>query len=512
MMSISSSGRVSVKGTNTTDYDGLLFSGTYNTAGDSFEFGGEETNQYDIPTVIYFDDIRVYNTELTSSQLNDVYVEFIQPSNLALRATFEDTTVYINPDTNASGAMTVGNNNFEITTSKSIQGTKSGVKSSTSRNFRISNCITGPYTITFWVFSPFTGATCGRQAINILSPGSTLWAFEFNVNDGRVGVSATVNGSTEFFSTGIYYTNMYNRWVMMSISSSGRVSIKGINSVTRTLISYYDGLIGTTPIIGSDVVEFGGNSGTDVFDAIGMYFDDIRVYNTELTSIQLNDVYNSYTKPSNLALRATFEDTTVYINPDNNVSGAMTIQNTLLRSTFQSGNYTGYKSSSSNRFRISNFITGPYTITFFVYITGNANNDPGPWNNQTKYILTPDRYIGPNTWSIELRKADGTLGVNAAGLLFTEFYSTGISYTQIYNRWVMMSISSSGRVSVKGTSTTDYDGLLFSGTYNTAGDSFELSKLTSSEEIIATTIYDDIRVYNTELTSAELSNVYSGLV
>ena len=455
---------------------------------------------------MYFDDIRVYNTELTSSQLNDVYVEFIQPSNLALRATFEDTTVYINPDTNVSRAMTVGNNNFEITTSKSIQGTKSGVKSSTSRNFRISNCITGPYTITFWVFSPFTGATWGRQQINILSPGSTLWAFEFNVNDGRVGVSATVNGNYQFIPTGINYTNIYNRWVMMSISSSGRVTIKGTNTVD------YDGLLGTIPILYSGVVEFGGNSSTNTLDAIGMYFDDIRVYNTELTSIQLNDVYNSYTKPSNLALRATWNDTTVYnINPDNNVSGAMTIQNTFVR-YMADGDFRGYKFNSSHRFRISNFITGPYTITFFVYMTGSYNsNDPGPWNNQTKFILTPDRYVGPNTWSIELRKADGTLGVTTAGLLFTEFYSTGISYTQIYNRWVMMSISSSGRVSVKGTSTTDYDGLLFSGTYNTAGDSFELSKLASSEAVTFGTLYDDIRVYNTELTSAELSNVYSEL-
>ena len=76
MMSISSSGRVSIKGTNTTDYDGLLISGTYNTAGDSFEFSAaEDTTLYDI-TNMYYDDIRVYNAALTSSELNDVCNEY----------------------------------------------------------------------------------------------------------------------------------------------------------------------------------------------------------------------------------------------------------------------------------------------------------------------------------------------------------------------------------------------------------------------------------------------------
>jgi hypothetical protein len=428
----------------------------------------------------------------------DPYHDVTKFYNLALRATFEDSNVYINPDTLVSNTMTVGNNSFEITTSKSIQGTKSGVKSSISRNFRISNFITGPYTITFWVFSPIESPSWIEQFKTILSPDrfiGSINTWSFNISPASfIGVNISTSSGFQFFSTGISYANVYNRWVMMSISSSGRVTIKGTNTTD------YDGLLfsGTYNTAG-DSFEFGGDE-SNLYDITTViYFDDIRVYNTELTSRELNDVYIEFIQPSNLVLRATFEDTTVYINPDTNVRGAMTVSQNNFDITIYKriqGIKSGYKSNTSKKFIISNFITGSYTITFWVF-----SPFTGTWGGLYKRILVTDSF------NLSFNSFDGVIGLTNSNEVFD---STTISYSNIYNRWVMMSISSSGMVTIKGTNTTDYDGIFLNQIDDITGDTLEFGGETFDDDYAAVGMYfDDIRVYNVVLTSSQLNDVYN---
>jgi hypothetical protein len=223
-----------------------------------------------------------------------------------------------------------------------------------------------------------------------------------------------------------------------------------------------------------------------------------------------SDPYHVLTKASNLALRTTFENNTVYLNSNTAVSGTMTVSNNSFLTTTSyeiQGFRSGYKSNTSTKFRISNFISNPYTITFWVF-----SPFTGTWGGQFKTILSPDRYFAVNTWRMYFSDIGGLIGFHKDLNGSQGFVSTGINYTNIYNRWVMMSISSSGRVSIKGTNTTDYDGLLISGAYDTAGDSFEFSAADDTTLYDTLNMYfDDIRVYNAELTSTELTTVYNEL-
>ena len=214
--------------------------------------------------------------------------------NLVFRSTF-DSDIYINTD--LSGSLSVANN-FVTSNTTSVNGTSSGYKNSISTTFRISNFISSPYTVTFWMKSQFTG-TFGEQWQAILAPdlywAKKSWRMYFYPNTGEIGVYSYIHdqtGGSGWNGTGINHTHVYNRWVMISISSSGRVSVKGTSTTD------YDGTLissGANYNTSGDNFEFGGTEDTTVYDINDIYFDDIRVYNTELTSAELTDVYNEIT-------------------------------------------------------------------------------------------------------------------------------------------------------------------------------------------------------------------------
>ena len=91
-----------------------------------------------------------------------------------------------------------------------------------------------------------------------------------------------------------------------------------------------------------------------------------------------------------------------------------------------------------------------------------------------------------------------------------EWYGAGITYDQIYNKWALISISSSGIITIK-CDGVDYDNLLINSTgYDTSGDTMEFGGAGDENNQEPTNIYfDDIRVYNVVLTSSDMIDVYN---
>ena len=213
-------------------------------------------------------------------------------SNIALRATFKDSTVYIHPDTNVSGSLSIDENSFNVNTVEYIQGKSSGYKADTTDAFRLDNFIADPYTITFWMLSKYTG-TWGGDWQAIISLGrypDDSWRMYFYHNTGEIGVySGGWNGS------GITYDQIYNKWVLISISSSGICTIKSDG------VNYDNSLMNFTGFNTSgDTMEFSGTADDtrNHLESTNIYFDDIRVYNVELSSSDMIDVYNeNYVAP-----------------------------------------------------------------------------------------------------------------------------------------------------------------------------------------------------------------------
>jgi hypothetical protein len=208
-------------------------------------------------------------------------------TNIALRATFEDATFYINPDTNISGSLSIDENSFNVNTTEQIQGNSSGYKVDTTDTFRIDNFILDPYTITFWLLSKYTG-TWGGQWLTILTHGrfryNDSWRIYLDGPEGEIGVYTYKPG--EWYGTGITYDQIYNKWALISISSSGIITIKCDG------VDYDNLLINSTGYNTSgDTMEFGGGS-DEGQESTNIYFDDIRVYNVELSSSEMVDVYN----------------------------------------------------------------------------------------------------------------------------------------------------------------------------------------------------------------------------
>jgi hypothetical protein len=227
-----------------------------------------------------------------------VVIPVVEPhtkeSNVALRATFEDATVYINPDTNVSGSLSIDENSFNVNTTEKIQGNSSGYKADKTDTFRLDNFISDPYTITFWMLSKYTGTWGGNWKVILeptMEPRTDYWRLYFHKNAGEIGMAGSgFNGS------GITYDQIYNKWTLISVSSSGIITIKcdGVDSNTSLFNS--TGNYNTS----GGTIEFGGNRSNNPEEPTNIYFDDIRVYNVELSSSDLIDVYNeNYVAPPN---------------------------------------------------------------------------------------------------------------------------------------------------------------------------------------------------------------------
>ena len=94
--------------------------------------------------------------------------------------------------------------------------------------------------------------------------------------------------------SGITYDQIHNKWTLISVSSSGIITIKsdGVNSNTSLFNS--TGNYNTS----GDTMEFGGSFADNTEESTNIYFDDIRVYNVELSSSVMIDVYNeNYVAP-----------------------------------------------------------------------------------------------------------------------------------------------------------------------------------------------------------------------
>jgi hypothetical protein len=224
-----------------------------------------------------------------------------------------------------------------------------------------------------------------------------------------------------------------------------------------------------------------------------------------------NIVLERVTLESNLALQATFENSTaVYVNPDTNVSGSMSFtSNTLSLSTeqFIEGSQSGKKlANDQTRFlKISNFISGSWTIVFWYYskILANTNSASGDYVQ----IMDQDKYYTTTSWRMYFLS-----GSNKLGMYYNAEYPTDVPTSNLQNKWTLIALTSDNYMKVKtADGVDDY--------YNTLGGSYDADNSTAGDGITfgadnnwapnQDSYYDDIRVYNTVLTNTQLNSIFS---
>lgn len=223
-------------------------------------------------------------------------------ANLALRADFEDSSVYIN--SSISGTMsasystnTVGYGDpLNITTVHAIQGVKSGFKETYNKNFVINNFIPGPWTISFWY--KYDNATIPTNYYIIMSQSlyyaPNAWSLYIIHSTQKIGIFYVEDdGAVTIVDTTINTTDILQKWTFISLTSDNKIYIKthdGASSYYETL--GYDADASTT----GDKIQFGDN--TNSYPSLNTYYDDIRVYNNVLNETELDSVFAEIPPPA----------------------------------------------------------------------------------------------------------------------------------------------------------------------------------------------------------------------
>ena len=300
---------------------------------------------------------------------------------------------------------------------------------------------------------------------------------------GTVGTPVITDGSFTIEVTGISEDN-----VTVELLSSGGTQLvtSGDLGTTRTYTISHTESTGGTYSYTVRLTDAAGNT------------TDYAVSGVVLVVI---------TSSQNLALRATFDDS-VYINPDNTVSGTMTGTNGLTVSTDQviEGTNAGKKlaNNTTQFFQISNFISGPWTIVFWYYskVTDNTDSSDGNWVQ----VMDQDKYSTSTSWRMYFLTTS-----NKLGMYYDGSRPTTVTTSSLKDKWTLIAVTSDSYMKVKtADSVIDYYAQLsgLDADASTAGDGIKFG----ADDTYAPnedSYYDDIRVYNKVLTNTELNSVFN---
>jgi hypothetical protein len=162
--------------------------------------------------------------------------------------------------------------------------------------------------------------------------------------------------------------------------------------------------------------------------------------------------------------------------------------------------------NTTQKLTISNFISGPWTIAFWYYskILEHTDSADGGYVS----IMDQDKYFTSTSWRMYFLQATDTIG-----MVYNTELSTGVSTSNLQNQWTLLAITSDNYMKVKtADGVTDYYGIPggsgFDADNSTAGDgiTFGADNTYAPNE---DSYYDDIRVYNTVLTNAQLNSIFN---
>lgn len=472
-------------------------------------------------------------TNASVSQVSTLYPTFDNHSNnLMVWYKFDDNTTNMLLDSSGY-SYTLTNNSCTFNSSSKIRGngsvsftgSSSLVKTSPSTNYFHPDA----FTFSCWIYKPsstnYSVIACSR---NLQASGWVFYA-----NSDVIELWNCYGSDYSYISTGL---NIANKWVHLTWCNSGasqKLYLNGTLYGTYTLIAR---------VKGNNDLWFG----RDEFNAwkmpSGTLYDDVRMYNRELTAYEISRVY-SYDIPypvfdnhtNNLILWYKFDEN-IYKNdsPHGSIYDLVYSSTTYRRLTTYN-NVTGTKclevlaeSSSSTVVNlsttgytsfISNF-TNEMTICYWIKITDLTFSKyaythvlpfaSGTNNRILHTCYATDSYadtihfyfqfMGSNYTWIEQKYA--TLGITRT--------SDGISYDNMYHFAISCKTGNGGfyKVYVNGVerlSTTSVSSSTIS--FGPAGDLRIMSNQTGASQS-PPVYYDDYRIYNKALSVEEVRKVY----
>jgi hypothetical protein len=256
------------------------------------------------PSTGEYDDLRIYNTALTSTQVQSVYSSQGAPApgrvmpQPQLAWDFNGTTTpYIgSATTSVTGSVSYsgGKYNQAVNIANNPVGSpNAGANYITWTNYGTFNPSVG-VTVCFWINVNALPAS-GQQSIPLWMRGSAVNSAVFITLTPTYWGAAYTDGTNYYvptssapLSTGVWYH-------LTVVVGAG------------TVAGYQNGVQISNPVAFSNPLDvsgflyLGGNGNYGPASAI---YDDLRIYNTALTSIQVNDIYNQQGVPGRGALQA----------------------------------------------------------------------------------------------------------------------------------------------------------------------------------------------------------------
>ncbi len=159
------------------------------------------------------------------------------------------------------------------------------------------NSLTGDFSINAWVYIVNTGLT---QAIlsSLAYNGTNAWGF--NITNLGGNSIAIYNGTSTFYTLTESSPNPYNTWYMVTITRKANTGTKIYynGSVSASNTSSVNPVYNSTnhrPSIGASSYGPLFSNLVQYYFANGSKIDELNVWNKELTSTEITELYNSGT-------------------------------------------------------------------------------------------------------------------------------------------------------------------------------------------------------------------------
>ncbi|MBW8012842.1 MAG: LamG domain-containing protein [Chloroflexi bacterium] len=437
------------------------------------------------------DDLRIYNRGLSQDQVTELYNSYDDMS--------EDSTPYSN-DGAVIGASLTTDRKGQVDKAYSFNGTSDYVDTSDFYDF--SN-LSNDFSVSGWIYKDSSVTNLYPNIVGKRQTGGTtemqLWVD--NTGGGDDNKVASWNGSNNVYSTSTIAEDTWNHVVWTRTGTSYNFYINGVGAGSGTQNR------GTTI---SETVKIGWSGYANANEYWKGKIDDVRIYNRALSQTEITSLYDSYNPGTAISslqkglvgywkLDGTAEDSTPGSN-DGTVSGTSL-------TTDRKGQADKAYSFDGISDRVGTAGIGiPWnnlTIGFWYKPPSGAS--------ETILSLTKQQFTGGGPIRFKIASnivSLKSMNVNASNVTVGTFTTTADTW---YHFVGVFSPDDSQKLYVNGNyitgsshsyySPTTVPVLNLGGNYYWTGSQNEWVEFSSG-------IVDDVRIYNRELSTDEITSLY----
>jgi len=454
---------------------------------------------------VTFGPIMIYNRIITQAENTANYNLFSGRFNnvLLTQLTFDNNTtdsMKLLTTPTVTGTMTYNTANPRIGTACLDLTANTSGAASASKMLVYPFTASLPITVSFWINPSTTSAGSATYIVPLMIGNATTWGWEFSwssstaqmVSDAFMGASSRSTTPTSAATT--VYAGVWTH-VAATLVAGGQ-NILYLNGVPVAQAALASGAL--TASNGNSITNMRIGSSWDASSGQYVYqglIDDVRIYNTALTPIQIMALSQAQSLTTQLTFDNTTADAMGALGPAS-VTGTIAYSSTCKVGTTCLDLTANSSTTTSASYSIA--LPTTFTVSYWMYI-GTGSRVQVPISFGTSSLQGWQFVIGSgNTMAIE----SFPNGVN---------YTTTSSYALTVGQWYHMC-----GVYVTGVSCTLYVNGMQAGYIALGSGSFNCNTLlignqttTSGNNSVAFRGYlDDVRIYNSALIPSQVAGLY----